>query len=292
MSSTIRHTIHSVLFATDLSVDSHVALAYAIDIAAACKAKLFIVHVLDPGAANAIDSTSSDLRKLAETAKNDLKQISESLLAAQGINGDVLVRYGSVRDLIFQAQQEFSADMVVLGSSGRKTGHGKGLGSSAEAILRSIPCVALTIGPGVVRPGAVQRPMPPGIQTVLFPTDFSATSLAALPTVISAVTSLPAHMLLLHVCQLYGSPSCLGHEAVCQEKLDKIAEFVEKQSVPVERLIRQGDIIENILSLANEKEVSFIAMGVHRGDLEDGTRLHGIVSEIIREARCPVLTKA
>lgn len=281
--------IHAVLFATDLSENTPAALSYAVHLASIDGAKLFLVHVLDPADANAsMDSSSSDLRDLAQSAKSELTHISDSLLVAQGVQGEVLVRYGNVRDVIFQLQQEYSADLVVLGSSGRKTGRGKGLGSIAEAILRGMPCNVLTIGPKV---------MPPAIsasaQMIVFATDFSDGSLAALPTAASLAAKFSANLLLLHICNPYEPHSYFTHELACRKKLTEIAQSVKKQKmIRIECLVREGQIGETVLSVAEEKHADFIVMGVHHGDLQDGTRLHGIVAEVVREARCPVFTIA
>jgi universal stress protein A len=288
MQNTTKLPIHTVLFATDLSDGSSVALSYAARIASTYGAKLLLVHVLDPaGAANPMESSPSDLGKLAQSAKLALQQVSQGVLTAQGIKGEILVRYGNVRDMIFQVKREYSADIVVLGSSGRKIGRGKALGSAAEAILRSLPCSVLTIGPNVE-----QRLLSAKAQAVLFPTNFSPASLAAIPMAISLVADLSASLLLLHVCDPYESHSCFGHEATCRKRMREIAESAEKQTTRVEQFLRQGRIAEHILSFAKEKGVAFIVMGVDHGDLEDGTRLHGIVSDIVREAHCPVLTVA
>jgi nucleotide-binding universal stress UspA family protein len=168
------------------------------------EAKLLLAHVLDPaGAANPMESSPSDLGKLSQSAKLALQEVSQGVLAAQGIKGEVLVRYGNVRDMIFQVKQEYSADIVVLGSSGRKIGRGKALGSIAEAIIRSLPCSVLTIGPNVEQPL-----LSANAQAVLFPTNFSPASLAAIPTAISLVADLSASLLRLHVCDPYEPHSC------------------------------------------------------------------------------------
>jgi nucleotide-binding universal stress UspA family protein len=282
----VTNTIHTVLFATDLAENAPAALSYAGGIASLYGARLFLVHVLDPAAAkNGMDSSSSDLRHLAEGAKNELTCISQSVLAAQGLPGEVLVRYGNVRDTVFQLQQEHSVDLVVLSSSGRKNGRGRGVGSIAEAILREMSCSVLIVGPKV-KPRAVSTKT----QLVLFPTDFSKRSLGALSTAVSLTTKLSATLLLLHICNPYGPDSCFGHEATCKKNLSEIAHSVEKQKIPVEQLVREGKVEANILSVAKEKRADFIIMGVHHGDLDDGTRLHGTVSEIVREASCPVFT--
>jgi nucleotide-binding universal stress UspA family protein len=285
MPNAIELPVHIVLLATDLSDNSPVALNYAVGIASAYRAKLFLVHVLDPATTStALDSSPSDLRNLALAAKLELTRISQSLLAAQGITCEIIVRHGNVRDLIFQAQQECSADLVVLGSSGRK---GKPLGSVSEAVLRSIPCSVLTVGPHVER-----RQFSPKAQSILFPTDFSAPSLAALPAAASLAVNLSARLVLLHICDPYHLHSCFEHEAECGKKLSDLARSVKKKLVHVETFIQQGSIAESTVSFAKEKNVDYIVMGVHHGDLEDGTRLQGTVSDIVREALCPVLTVA
>jgi len=280
--------IRTVLFATDLSDGSSIVLNWAAAIASTYKAKLALVHVFDPGnAGNWTDSSSSDLRNLANVAKTELERVGQSLLAAQGITSEIIVRYGNVRDAIFQVQHELSAEMVVLGSSGKKTHQPKFLGSIAEAILREMRCGVVTVGPRVS-----QRPFSSNPQIILFPTDFSASSLAALPAAISLALDLCADLALLHVCNPYESHSCFEHQATCRKNLAAIAEQVGKQRIPVEQFLESGVIAERCLYLAKEKTADFIVMGVRHGDLEDGTRLHGTVADLIREAPCPIFTLA
>lgn len=288
MSSIIQSPVHNVLFATDLSDNSTVALKYAASMASRFGANLFLLHVLDPAAAdNSMDSSPADFRNLAQAANLELKHISQSLLAAQGLTGKILVRSGNVRDLIFQVQQECSADLVVLGSSGKRSGRGGRLGSVAEAVLRSLPCNVLTVGPQVELRLSSSK-----AEAVLFPTDFSAPSLAALPAAVSLATSFSADLLLLHICDPYEGLSCFEQEAKRQERLRDLVRSVEKQTKRVKHFLREGRIAERTVSFATEQNAAFIVMGVQHGDLEGGTRLHGIVSDVVREAHCPVLTVA
>ena len=288
MRNTIKAPFHAVLFATDLSDSSAAALSHAAGMATAYEAKLFLVHVIDPVGDNTpTDSSPLDLRNLAQSTKSELKGICENLLATPGIAGEVIVRYGNVRDVIFQVQHECSADIVVLGSSGKKTGRGKTLGSIAEAVLRSMPCNVLTIGPNVER-----RPYSAKAQAVLFPTDLSAVSLTALPTAISLATNLSASLLLLHVRDPYELHSCFEREVDCRKRLREIAASAENLELRVEYFVQEGRIAERALSFAKEKDVDLIVMAIHHGNLDDGTRLHGIVSDIVRESHCPVLTVA
>jgi nucleotide-binding universal stress UspA family protein len=68
MPNTTKLSVHTVLFATDLSDGSSVALSYAAGIASTYGAKLLLIYVLDPaGAANPMESSPSGLGKLAHS---------------------------------------------------------------------------------------------------------------------------------------------------------------------------------------------------------------------------------
>lgn len=281
---------YAVLFATDLSDGSSIVLNYAAGLASVYQAKLVLVHVLDPASqGNSMDSSASDLRQLAQSAKLELERISQSLLAAHGITGEVVVRYGSIRDVIFQVQQESAAQLVVMGSSGKKKGaaSGKTLGSVAEAVLRSLPCSVLIVGPRVGL-----RPFSEKAEAVVFTTDFSPISLAALPVAASFSARLSANLLLLHVRDSHDMHTGFEDELKNREKLKILAQSVETKPGQVKYFIEGGEVAQSALSFAREHNADFIAMGAHHGDLDDGTRLHGIVSDIVREAHCPVITIA
>ena len=74
--------------------------------------------------------------------------------------------------------------------------------------------------------------------------------------------------------------------------MDEAVTLAKKQAAQVDGFILEGPAAVRIESFARERNVDLIVMGVRRGDLEDGTRLHGTVSDVIREAPCPVLSLA
>jgi Universal stress protein family len=164
-----------------------------------------------------MSSLSSELREIAASAKTELKRISESVLAAEGVSGEVFVRSGNVPDVVFAVQQECKADLVVIASTGKKPGHGRAAGSIAEVILRSVPCMVLAIGPHVE-----ERPYHRGT-TILFPTDLSPRSAEAIP-VAASLSSYPGTLLLVHICAPYPSGSSMDHEMASPQRLREFAE--------------------------------------------------------------------
>jgi nucleotide-binding universal stress UspA family protein len=58
---------------------------------------------------------------------------------------DTLLRTGDARDIIIHTAEEVAADLIVMGTHGRR-GVGRALlGSVAESVLRTSPCPVLTI---------------------------------------------------------------------------------------------------------------------------------------------------
>ena len=284
-------SIRTVLLATDLSDKSRTALEYAVAMAAACKARLVLAHALDPSNESGIaDSSASELRDLSRTAQAELSRLSQSVIAPHGIESQNFVRYGNPRDVIFQLQRELSPDLVVLGSGGKTGGPHSRLGSVAEALLRSLPCRVLTLGPQVRQPAFPERH-----RTILVPTDFSQHSLAAIPVARTCVQQFPARVLLYHVCSLDGRHIVPHQEELCLHRLTDLAHSLTSQSINAESFLHtslQNNIADLIRTIAEKEKVDLILMGVRSGNLESGERLHGTVSEVIRQAHCPVLTIA
>jgi len=118
---------------------------------------------------------------VAEEAAEEDKRIQAYIAQLekqfQGLPHDVLTPRGKVADALAQIIEGREIDLLVLGTHGR-SGVGKlFLGSVAEEIFRRAACPVLSVGPNVsCNPdGEIQ------FQHIVFATDFSEDSLAALP---------------------------------------------------------------------------------------------------------------
>jgi nucleotide-binding universal stress UspA family protein len=138
----------TILVPVDFSPNSETALDYAVELAGKLDAKVYILNVIalsglgvpELGAALApslIDSMVRDseaaLAKLADARRS------------QATIADTLLRTGDARDIIIHTAEEVAADLIVMGTHGRR-GVGRALlGSVAESVLRTSPCPVLTI---------------------------------------------------------------------------------------------------------------------------------------------------
>lgn len=133
------------------------------------------------------------------------------------------------------------------------------------------------------------------LRTILYPTDFSERSQYALHLACSLARDYGAQLLVLYVAP---APRFHG-EIVARRQEDGFAEGLVEQlrqllpsepGVRVEYLVKEGDAVAEILSVAEEWDCNLIVLGTH-GRTGLGRLLMGSVAEqVVRRAPCPVLT--
>ena len=138
----------NILVPTDLSVHAEDAFYYACELAQRLDATVHLVNVIGiptlgvPELGVAVTSTMID--SMVSENQNAL----DALVARRrpGVTiGQVLMKTGDARDMIDEAAKEVSADLIVMGTHGRRGVSRALLGSIAESVVRSAPCPVLTI---------------------------------------------------------------------------------------------------------------------------------------------------
>lgn len=140
-----------------------------------------------------------------------------------------------------------------------------------------------------------------GLKNVLFATDFSASSEAALPYAAAICRHFGSTLHLAHVLSEtsmllvtggvdYVSMGTIYEDAhtEAKEKLDEIANRLE--GIPLRSYVRHGQVWRNLNGIIDDNQVDMIVLGTH-GRAGLGKLLLGSVAEdILRHASCPVLT--
>lgn len=140
----------NILVPTDFSEGAEEALAYACELAAKLEATVHLVNVVGipalgvPELGVALTSTMIDQLVLDNQAALD--KLANGKRGVASI-GEVILKTGDARDSINQAAKEVDADLIVMGTHGRKGVSRALLGSVAETVVRSAPCPVLTIRP-------------------------------------------------------------------------------------------------------------------------------------------------
>jgi nucleotide-binding universal stress UspA family protein len=137
------------------------------------------------------------------------------------------------------------------------------------------------------------------IQNILFPVDFSPSSIAMAPFVKRAAVIFGARVTLLHVFDLYSHdamqlyirpPSEVAEEQrnLARDKLDSLlkSEFPPSES---RRVLLSGDAATQITQLARTNKIDLIIMPTHAGFFRRNL-LGSTTAKVLNDADCPVLT--
>lgn len=144
-------TPNNILVPMDFSAHSERALDYACNLAEKLGAKIHLVHAIGAGLPELGSIlTDSTLAKLREGSLAGLEKVAKS---REGIAsfGKIMVEPGDARDGILLAAKACGADLIVIGSHGRRGLQRVVLGSVAEDVSRRAPCPVLVVRLGDAR---------------------------------------------------------------------------------------------------------------------------------------------
>ncbi len=182
-----RIAIRTVLCATDFSVPSQAAFLYALGVARANEAELIILHVVPPAPFDPQAGFLITPDQLEKNAKEGLKQLGWS---AGKVPHRLLLRSGEVWPALNDVISREKVDLVVLGTHGRSGAERLVLGSVAEEILRRAKCPVLTVGPNAVPRKSATTKHNAESRRILFATDFSSESFAAMPAELALLSTI------------------------------------------------------------------------------------------------------
>jgi nucleotide-binding universal stress UspA family protein len=280
--------LKTIVGCIDFTPASDVALVYARRFAVHCGAKLLLVHIVDPAAVSPEEMDAhAVLHDMMESAKSDLQRTCAEL-TGQGVESSWIVRHGNVRDLILDAVRESHAGLVVLGSKGTVLSGRSSFGTVAEQLARTAPCPVLTVVPEA----RWQDPEDGHRRLLLVPTDFTETSQTGLVYALAFAKEVGGSLLLVHAVEhhLVAEPMAGQLVELRKKGMHMLLAYVHDALVQAESIVRTGDPVKVILELAQERKVDYIVMGVHGGNLVDGTRLHGGMQQLMHQSPCPLLT--
>jgi nucleotide-binding universal stress UspA family protein len=145
-----RIRIATVLCPVDRSDVSRRALEYGVALAAALRARLNVLEVVEwvwPPAGAV--STIADLPPEVQAATLDALNAFVAPARRAGVPTEIAIEAGSVTREILARADAIGADLIVMGTHGRAGLERLALGSVAEKIVRQAKCPVLTVPRGV-----------------------------------------------------------------------------------------------------------------------------------------------
>jgi nucleotide-binding universal stress UspA family protein len=273
-----RIAIKNILFPTDFTAASADALPYAISIAQEYGARVHIVHVLLPAKWQSPGLQPVGSFEIGfQTARDRIAEfIADSHF--NGVEYDSAVPSGiDVASTLSSLVETNDIDLLIAGTSGREGVKRLFEGSVAEEVFRTVSCPVLVVGP---RAG---RRVPRKLQKLLFATDLTKDSLAALPFVVGFADDHHAHLIVAHV------PPRDRSDQNVTNATRKLMDQLVPEHANVEREVLLGWPPDAILKLAEDRECDLIMVGAHHANLLSTHLPGGFDHRIVDEAYCPVL---
>jgi nucleotide-binding universal stress UspA family protein len=148
---------HRVLWPTDFSPLSKVALPHAVKVAAGSGAELIVLHVLPSAALYVIPEISAAAWQRIEQENRAVGTAELQRILAQIKRGAPKLRARSLlaeglpfREVL-RAAQRLRCDLIVIATHGRTGLAHMVMGSVAENVVRRAPCPVLTVRPEASR---------------------------------------------------------------------------------------------------------------------------------------------
>lgn len=296
--------LKNILFPTDFSSPSEMALPYVKALASHYGSTVFVAHVYPTEPLYELPiSIPAALQQNRESAEARMKEFIEKH-DLTNVPHEVILKAGDVWMSLSDIVGKKNIDLVVVGTHGRKTLMTLVLGSVAEEVIRRSVCPVLTV-PSHVQPkeGAAAGEF----RHILYATDFSAVSAQALVYALSLAQESAASLTLLHAVEepvidttlFRPEPeSSAGEEAleqecaIARERLHEMLPTDLKLNCRPELLVQAGTPGDTILKTAEARHADLIVLGARH------TRAPHLVAHapwrtvhrVICDAHCPVLT--
>jgi len=140
--------IKSILVPIDFSSPSKKAFDYAVEVARQLKAKLTLLHVVEPVAMPDFAASfplAMENDELMATAKEQMERVVKAGRVPRGIVEKVLVRFGRSFHEIAEAARTRKVDLIIIATHGYTGLKHALLGSTTERVVRHARCPVLVV---------------------------------------------------------------------------------------------------------------------------------------------------
>jgi nucleotide-binding universal stress UspA family protein len=277
---------YEIVVPTDFSPGSSRAMMFALALAGP-GISVTAVHAVDPFQYTFGPQKSRQLRRQQAWAAAQ-KSMAVWLQEGNFCNASAAVIEGEAAPAIAEFVASQSADLVVVGTSGRRHARRLLLGSVAEEMFRDIKCPVVVLGP---KARVLKRRK---LARLAFATDLEPHSLAALSELSKLSNKFHSSVAVIravpHAAELPGERNRIRKET--QEKFKAAADqSLVKRTQRVH--IAFAPPTQAITGFANRLRADAIIMGIRSGGELIRAATHipwTLAHRVIAEARCPVIT--
>ncbi len=290
-----------ILAPVDFSDSSSRSLAHAAALARWYDAALTVLHVAPTFQAVPIKGDLGMPVHVTEPATDEealrgiRRLLDESDISARATP---MIRTGDASTAIVDEATRTNADLIVMGTHGRRGFRRLLLGSVTESVLREAPCPVLTVP---LRTPAESSQVVT-FKRILCPTDFSESARFAFETGLNLARQADGALTLLHAIEWLAEaePRTSAHFNVpeyrrhlledARAQLDDLVASESQTWATIDIEVVFGRAHREILRVAAERQTQLIVMGAQgRGGI-DLALFGSTTQQVVRGASCPVLT--
>jgi nucleotide-binding universal stress UspA family protein len=282
------HMFEKVLVALDFSAHSQTILDCTREIPGV--KEVVLLHVVDATAPSrrgwTHDPGIENARILISEKKEYLEKLGLTVITSVDVIVNIITQ-GTVPQAIVEAAESHNVSLIITSARGQNPITELLLGSVSSSVLRNAPMSVLIMRPDPVQ-GAGQAAHRPMFSNVLVPTDFSRPA----DEVVASLKTLDGlkKIDLLHVVSRAESKTEIDeYVANAQARLAVLQQDLAAAGIVATIRVRIGDPTEMILSVAEEDEVSLIAMNAHGTDWLRTLLLGSTTFTVVRRTKKPVL---
>jgi nucleotide-binding universal stress UspA family protein len=298
-------TLKKILCPVDFSESSDRALDYALSLAKHHGGQVSVMHVLPRALADqdAYPYLAEPVPLGVETRERAFQQLGRFVhrALARGVGADVILEDGDVVEEVLRKSERVPADLLVMGTHGRRGFRRLLLGSVTERVLRRSRVPVLSITPGSQAPPSEDAPF----RNILCPVDFSPSSLAGLEVALalSGPGERSESVTVLHVVEFYLDPGfgeavafdlstiLERHRAEAAKKLEEVIPSASRARARLETsVLESGGPYKEILRVAERDRSDLIVMGVAGRSATELAFFGSTTNHVVRSATAPVLT--
>jgi len=291
--------LQTLLFAHDFSPSSKRALVYAVDLVGRTEATLHLAYV-DEVPENPMSEGKRAPLPSYKLRERFEERCQESLAPYDlSADDDQLVyhadRSDAVAPSLLQTAESTGADLIVMGTHGRRGVQRAIYGSVAEEVLRTAACPVLTVRE---RENEADRVPDASVDRIVVPVDFSDLSRAALRYAARLAPLYDVPMKLVHAVEeptlpsVYetSSPKMESREtkARAERELRSWGEDLVGEGRSVSYVVHRGEPTETVRQEIDRANVLTV-MGTRGLSGVRRTMLGSVTEAVIREANGPVL---
>jgi len=271
-----------ILVPTDLSDFGNIAIPYAAMFQERFASRITLLYADDTYFP--VDAMEMPIGYYLENAPETKLKLQEKLRDYANTNFPGAVIESTVVDdapvrAIVKTAKQMRADLIVMGTHGRRGWRRALLGSVTEAVLHETDVPVLT-----VTPGAVTRNT---IRTIVCPVNFTYIARESLHHASVLAEAFDAELVVVYVAEAIETPKLPEVEAAFTLWVGPAVRERARYRLTV---VGDGEPAESVLVTAADVDADLIVLGAQHKFFSDATVIGATTQRVTRFARCPVLT--